>query len=209
MDGVLVDNRDYHIEAFNIMFARHGLSATYDQMLQSFGKVNQQIFDDTFGKGRFTKEEVVVMGAEKEELYREIFDKKIAPAPGLISLLKGLKERGIKIAVGSSGPRRNVEYVLERCGITEYFDAIADGDMISKGKPDPEVFLLAAKLLNADPADCIVFEDAIVGIQAGKSAGMTVIAMSTTFPAEMLEGTGYDRLIHSFTEIDASIVEQY
>ena len=209
MDGVLVDNRDYHIEAFNRMFARHGLSATYDQMLRSFGKTNQRIFDDTFGPGRFSAQEIAAMGAEKEEIYRQLFDPDIAPAPGLVPLLEGLKARGIRIAVGSSGPRRNVEYVLERCRIAAYFDAIADGEMISRSKPDPEVFLLAASLLDVPPADCIVFEDAVVGIQAGKSAGMAVIAMSTTLPKEMLQGAGYDRLIASFTEIDASIVEQF
>jgi beta-phosphoglucomutase family hydrolase len=209
MDGVLVDNRDYHLEAFRILFARHGLSATYEQMLRSFGKVNQQIFDDTFGKGRFTPDEIAVLGAEKEEIYRELYNRNIAPAPGLVPLLEGLRARGVNMAVGSSGPRRNVEYVLERCRISGFFDAIADGDMIRRGKPDPEVFLLAAGLLGIDPSDCIVFEDAVVGIQAGKHAGMTVVAMSTTLPPEMLEGSGYDRLIASFTEIDASIVNQF
>lgn len=209
MDGVLVDNRDYHLEAFRRLFACHGLSATHEQMLSSFGKVNQQIFDDTFGRGRFTPEQIAALGAEKEEIYRELFERNIAPAPGLVPLLEGLRARGIRMAVGSSGPRRNVDYVLERCRIAGFFDAIADGDMIRRGKPDPEVFLLAASLLGIAPADCIVFEDAVVGVQAGKSAGMTVVAMSTTLPPAMLEGAGYDRLIASFTEIDASIVEQF
>jgi len=209
MDGVLVDNRDIHIEAFQILFKQLGLHATYDQILMTFGMVNTEIFDTLFGKGTFTPEEVEKMGKDKEVIYRDIFAKKIEPAPGLISLLKGLKSREVKIAVGSSGPRVNVEFVLEKCGITDYFDAIADGNMISRGKPDPEVFLLAAELLGKTPEECIVFEDALVGIEAGKRAGMTVIAMETTFPKSMLEGSGYDMLIKSFHEVDASILDTF
>lgn len=209
MDGVLVDNRDIHIEAFQILFRQLGLEATYEQILMTFGMVNTEIIDTLFGKGTFTPEEVEKMGIEKEIIYRDIFSKKIQPAPGLIPLLEGLKSRGTKIAVGSSGPRVNVEFVLDRCGIARYFGAIADGNMISKGKPDPEVFLLAAQLLDKSPEECIVFEDALVGIEAGKRAGMTVIAMETTFPASVLEGSGYDLLIRSFNEVDASILDRF
>jgi len=209
MDGVLVDNRDVHIEAFQKLFEKEGLHATYEQILMTFGMVNTEIFDTLFGKGKFTPEQVKRMTDEKEEIYRDIFAKKIEPAPGLIDFLKELKSKGTKIAVGSSGPRVNVEFVLERCAIGEYFDAIADGNMISKGKPDPEVFLLAASLLDKNPEQCIVFEDALVGIEAGKRAGMTVIAMDTTFPEERLEGSGYDKLIHTFKDVDATILEQF
>ena len=208
MDGVLVDNRDIHLEAFDVLFARHGLSAPREKMLMQFGKVNLAIFRDVFGD-RFTDGETAAFGKEKEEIYREIFARKIEPARGLVPFLAGLKKRGARIAVGSSGPLANVQFVLEKCGIAEYFDAIADGDRISRGKPDPEVFLLAARLLNDDPSQCIVFEDAIVGIEAGKRAGMTVIAMDTTFPREMLSGSGYDGIVSDFTEVDASILDKY
>ena len=209
MDGVLVDNRDIHIEAFQILFEKLGLHATYEQILMTFGMVNTQIFATLFGEGTFTPEEIEKMGIEKEIIYRDIFSKKIEPAPGLIPFLAELRAKGVKMAVGSSGPRVNVEFVLDKCHIADYFDAIADGNMISRGKPDPEVFLLAAQLLEKKPEECIVFEDALVGIEAGKKAGMTVIAMETTFPAARLEGSGYDRLIRSFHDVDASILEQF
>ncbi len=207
MDGVLVDNRDIHMEAFETFAERHGLEVTREKLLLTFGKTNDQIFDALFGEGKYTAEEKHAMGIEKEIIYRDIFEQKIEPAPGLVRLLKELKTKGIKMAVGSSGPLPNVEFVLERCGISEYFDALAHGGIISKGKPDPEVFLLAAELLGATPDECIVFEDAIVGIEAARRAGMTVVAMDTTFPAGML--SDYDLLIHDFTEIDASIVDKF
>lgn len=207
MDGVLVDNSEIHKDAFEELFRRHGFSASRDQLLFQFGKTNTRIFWDLFGKDRFAQEEIDRLGKEKEEIYREMFERQIVPAPGLVDLLKALKAKGAKVAVGSSGPLSNVQFVLDRCGIAEYFDAIANGDMISRGKPDPEVFLLAAKLMDTDPAECIVFEDAVVGIEAGKRAGMTVIAMDTTFPREML--SDYDAMISDFTEVDASILEKY
>ena len=209
MDGVLVDNRDIHIEAFQILFEKKGLQATYEQILMTFGMVNTEIFASLFGEGTYTTEEIEKMAAEKETIYRDIFAKKIEPAPGLVGFLKELKAKGTKIAVGSSGPRVNVEFVLEKCGIGIYFDAIADGNMISKGKPDPEVFLLAADLLGKKPEECIVFEDALVGIEAGKRAGMIVIAMETTFPKERLAGSGYDMLIKTFHDVDASILNKF
>ena len=207
MDGVLVDNRDIHIEAFLLLFEKLGLKASYDQILSTFGMVNAQIFDTIFGPGAFTPEQVERMGRDKEVIYRDLFARKIAPAPGLVDFLKALKAKGVTMAVGSSGPRANVEFVLDRCGIAAYFSAIADGDMISRGKPDPEVFLLAAMLLGKTPDECVVVEDAPVGIEAGKRAGMTVIAMATTFPAERLEG--YDLLINTFRDIDDTVLDRF
>ena len=207
MDGVLVDNRDIHIDAFEIFCDRHGLKFDRAIILKSFGQVNKQIFENLLGKGTLTDQQIIDYGLEKEDIYREIFDKKIEPAKGLVRFLKSLKERGVKIAVGSSGPLKNVQYVLDRCGIAEYFDAIAHGDIVKNGKPDPEIFLLAAELLGVTPDECIVFEDAFVGIEAANRAGMTIIALATTFPREQL--TGYDMLIDDFTEIDSSILDKF
>lgn len=207
MDGVLVDNRDIHIEAFEVLCNKHGLNFDREKILRSFGQLNEQIFEALLGKGALSPEKIEEYGIEKEEICREIFAKKIKPTNGLTELLKGLKRRGVKIAVGSSGPLKNVQFVLDRCGIAEYFDAIANGDMVSKGKPDPEVFLLAAKLLGEEPEDCLVFEDAFVGIEAARRAGMNVVALATTFPKEIL--SGYDMVISDFTEIDESIVDKF
>lgn len=204
MDGVLVDNTCIHMEAFEIFGERHGLEVSREKLLFTFGKKNAQIFSTMYGEGTFSDEKLVEMGLEKEEIYRDIFEKRIAPANGLVDILKELKSKGAKIAVGSSGSIDNVKFVLNRCGIEEYFDAIAHGDIITKGKPDPEVFLLAANLLGEKPEDCVVIEDAIVGIEAANRAGMAVVAMDTTFPKDML--SGYDMLIHDFTETDANAI---
>lgn len=117
----------------------------------------------------------------------------------MVDFLKALKKEGYKTAVGSSGNTPNVNFVLDRCGIAGYFDAIANGDMITRGKPDPEVYLLAAKKLELAPGECIVVEDAPVGIRAARSAGESVVAIASTFRREDL--SDYDILIDDFTQI--------
>lgn len=209
MDGVLVDNRDIHIEAFQIMFKRHGYECESKTILKTFGQVNKQILSSIFGEGTLTEQQIIDYGLEKEAIYREIFEKEIKPVDGLVEFLKELKSRGIKIAVGSSGPLKNVEYVLEKCGIGEYFDTIVHGDMVENGKPDPEIFLTAARELGATPEESLVFEDAFAGIEAARKAGMNIVALATTYTEAELAGTGYDHIINDFTEVDATILDKF
>lgn len=198
MDGVLVDNRDAHIEAFRITCDKYGVAFDREKFMPSFGMTNDLILNIIMPEVIRTVDWRQIAD-EKEVIYREIFERTIAPANGLIQFLQGLKAKGIKIAVGSSGNTPNVNFVLTRCGIGEYFDAIANGDMITHGKPDPEVYLLAAQKLNLKPEACLVVEDAPVGIQAARSAGMAVMAVASTFRREDL--TDYEILIDNFTQV--------
>ncbi|MEG1634597.1 MAG: HAD family phosphatase [Rikenellaceae bacterium] len=200
MDGVLVDNSDIHIEAFMIFCARHGLSIKAEALKGLFGMGNDEIMPEVFGR-KMTADEIARYAEEKENVYREIFAAKIKPLEGLRSLLSELKKRDIKIAVGSSGMAKNVEFVLEKCGIKEFFDAKANGDMISKAKPDPEVFLLAANLLNLEPSECVVCEDSHAGIKAARSADMKVVAVATTYKRD--EHHDYDIIVDDFTQVSA------
>ncbi len=198
MDGVLVDNRDAHIEAFTRLFKKYGVPFDREKFMPSFGMTNDMIFARQAPEllERYPLEQ---LSLEKEALYRSIFEESIAPTRGLVDFLKSLKEHGIKIAVGSSGNTNNVNFVLSRCRIAEYFDAIANGDMISHGKPDPEVYLLAAKLLGLKPEECVVIEDAPVGIEAARRAGMAAVALATTFSRDRIPD--YDLLVDDFTQL--------
>lgn len=198
MDGVLVDNRDVHIEAFEILFKKYGVPFSLEKFMPLFGRTNDSIFD-VMSPELKAKYGADALGSEKEAIYRDLFAKKMAPVKGLPEFLAALKDAGVKISVGSSGGTDNVNYVLKGCGIAKYFDAIANGDMISRGKPDPEVYLLAAKLLGLEPSECVVCEDAPVGIEAARAAGMAVVALTTTFPAE--QHKDYDIMISDFTQI--------
>ena len=182
MDGVLVDNRDAHIEAFTRLFKKYGVPFDREKFMPSFGMTNDMIFARQAPEllERYPLEQ---LSLEKEALYRSIFEESIAPTRGLVDFLKSLKEHGIKIAVGSSGNTNNVNFVLSRCRIAEYFDAIANGDMISHGKPE----------------ECVVIEDAPVGIEAARRAGMAAVALATTFSRDRIPD--YDILVDDFTQL--------
>ena len=198
MDGVLVDNRDAHIEAFEIICRKYGVPFDREKFMPTFGMTNDLILERLMPEVIKTTDWKKI-AVEKENISREIFERTIAPANGLVDFLKALKKEGYKTAVGSSGNTPNVNFVLDRCGIAGYFDAIANGDMITRGKPDPEVYLLAAKKLELAPGECIVVEDAPVGIRAARSAGESVVAIASTFRREDL--SDYDILIDDFTQI--------
>lgn len=205
MDGVLVDNRDVHIEAFMIFCRRYSLHLSRQKLMGMFGMGNDEIIPLLLPADLVASKGIEALANEKEQIYRDIFADTICPVKGLTELLADLQSAGIKCAVGSSGQSANVNYVLEKCGIADNFDAIANGDLVTRCKPDPEVFLLAANLLELEPKDCLVFEDSFAGIKAARSASMKVIAMATTFSREELDnGSDNDLIISDFTEISAS-----
>lgn len=201
MDGVLVDNSPIHVEAFVRWCATRSIDFPPEKLSALFGMGNDDILKVVMNNPNLTDEEIHLYANEKEAIYREIFADTIVPLPGLVDILDEFSKMGMKIAVGSSGMRKNVNFVLEKCGISSYFDAIADGDMIRNAKPDPEVFLLAANLLGLRPEECLVFEDSFAGIEAARRAGMKVVALATTYART--EHQDYDMLIDNFTQITA------
>lgn len=210
MDGVIVDNRDAHLRAFEVFAERHGIPDLDSQtLLPYFGSTNAVIMSHLFGRDDIPAPEIERLSQEKEEIYRALYDPVMEPAPGLVDLLKAFKAQGVKTAVGSSAPRVNVDFVLRRCGIDRYFDAIASGSEIRHSKPDPEIYLLAAKKLGVQPAACVVFEDAFVGMEAARRAGAKVVAIASTFPPETIRQRGdFDLLIDSFRDMTAAKSEK-
>lgn len=149
------------------------------------GKHNGELVRDLFGPG-LTDAEVKRHGAAKEALYRELMAPQIERR-----LVAGLREfldahDGVKKGIASNAEPANVRFVLDGTGLRQYFDAVVDGHMIERPKPHPEVYLRAADLLGAEPAQCVVFEDSATGIEAGRRAGMRVVGVRTTEAA--LEG---------------------
>ncbi|MBO5717565.1 MAG: HAD family phosphatase [Alistipes sp.] len=201
MDGVLVNNLDVHREAFAEFFRRYGVNRTFDELNRHFGRGNDDIMGDLMPREIVERVGIRELGNQKEAIYREIYAPKIKPQEGLLEFLAESEREGLRSAVGSSGFLANVDFVLDRCDIRRYFDAIVAGDQVTKCKPDPEIYLTAAAKLNLKPSECIVFEDAEAGIEAGKRAGMVVVALATTFPREFLENTEADMIIDDFRDI--------
>lgn len=209
MDGVLVNNMSVHFEAFAAMAERYNLSSKQEMDFSHLnGRGNDDIINALFPQHIVAQKGVEALAAEKETLYREIYAPKIRPTEGLCDLLKELANNNIRCAVGSSGPRVNVEFVLEKCNITPYFNVAISGDMVTKCKPDPEIFLTAAERLGLKPEECLVFEDAISGIRAAQAAGMKVIALTSSHTLEQLQEAIPDKIIEDFRGITMSDIRE-
>lgn len=204
MDGVLVDNRDIHIDAFVAFCKQYNCELQREELLKHFGKGNDEILPVILPKHIIDRWGIDALGDKKEEIYRDIYEHTITPTAGLIEFLKDLKSSGIKCAIGSSGQKANVDFIIEKCNISTFFDGVANGDMVTKCKPDPEVFLLAAKLIDIKPEECVVIEDSFAGIEAAHAAGMRVIAMATTYTRHELESKSkFDLIVDDFTTLTA------
>jgi beta-phosphoglucomutase family hydrolase len=200
MDGVLIDNAHFHERAFAEYFSKFGTKLAPEM----FGRGNDELMAELFPNE--SQERHRELAAGKEAYYRQIFEPYIKPVTGLVDLLNELKKNNIRIAVGSSAPIENIDFVLDKLQIRDYFDVVVIAAMVQKAKPAPDIYLKSAELLNIEPGNCLVFEDALAGIAAAKSAGMKVVGVATSLPKERLTET--DRIINDFTEITINEIKQ-
>ncbi|MCJ7426398.1 MAG: HAD family phosphatase [Dehalococcoidales bacterium] len=185
MDGVLADTASHHLLAWQETFAKRGINFTEADFKRSFGIRNDAIIKNTLGE-QTTEAEIETIAREKEATFRRIIGKDVKPLPGALELLQTLDERGVKMAIASSTTIENIRLIIGSLGIKKYFKAVITGHDVTEGKPSPQVFLLAAKRLGAEPKNCIVFEDAVAGVKAAKSAGMYCVAVANTHSRESL-----------------------
>lgn len=179
LDGVLVDTGWAHKQAWLDLGAREGFDMSDEFFHSTFGMQNYMIIPMVIGR-KLPPDQVDRMSDWKEQRYREIITDHLEPAEGAKSLLDDLKNSGFLTAVGSSAPRANLDLVLERIGLGIYFDVFVSGEQVRHGKPAPDTFLKAAEQLSLAPRRCAVVEDAVQGVEAGKAAGMSVAAVTTT-----------------------------
>ncbi len=206
-DGVLVDSLEFHQDAWLELGRREGLAITPEFIHQTFGMTNPSIFQLLLGDA-VAEEMVRRYGDLKEVCYRDIARGRITLMEGVRSLLDALTEAGASLAIGSSGPRPNLELTVEACGLSGRFAALASLEDVTRGKPDPEVFLIAARRAGASPARAVVFEDAPFGIEAAKAAGMRAVGVTTSHPAETLYRAGADDVVESLADYPvAALVE--
>ncbi len=202
MDGVLVDSYHAHFESFRIFGSKHGIEVTEPMFAKQFGRTSREIFRDWIG-GHLTDEDVRTLDAEKELAYREILQRDFPAMDGIGELLAALHAAGFKMAVGSSGPPKNIEVVLRLLPGGQYIDVKVSGMDVHIGKPHPEVFQLAAAKMGLDPRNCVVVEDAPVGVAAGKAAGAAVVAITGTAEHDKLAAA--DLIVDSHRELSPVI----
>ncbi|MBN2175571.1 MAG: HAD family phosphatase [Bacteroidales bacterium] len=185
MDGVIVDNYKYHQQAWKIFCERHQINFESSFKSKIFGSNNKDHLEAFFNRS-LTGSEIKKFENEKEEIYRDLYGPVMQPVGGLIPFLVELNQNKVEMALATSSPSINVEFVLTETGTKKYFNTIVDASMVNKGKPDPEIYLMTAGLLTISPDKCIVFEDSLLGIESAKSAGMKVIGIATTHKKEEL-----------------------
>ena len=179
LDGVLVDSGWAHRQAWCDLAEREGFRMSDEFFTNTFGMQNYQILPMLAGCD-LSCEEIDRLADWKEQRYRGLIAEKLTLPPGGARLLDELKDAGFLLAIGSSAPRANLDLVLERLVLHRYFDACVTKEDVTNGKPAPDTFLAAAQKLSLAPRCCVVVEDAVQGVEAGKAAGMPVIALTTT-----------------------------
>jgi beta-phosphoglucomutase family hydrolase len=210
MDGTLVDNMRFHMEAWVAMLAENGIENDgQDFLVKTAGKTNREIIPQFFEN--ISDEDGLRLGNRKEEIYRELFRPKLKAIDGGLEFLEESKKLGIKMAVATAAPIANMEFILDGLNLRKYFQTITTAADVKNGKPHPEGFLISAEKLDVKPENCLVFEDAINGFQAADNAKMRSVGIATVNSIEtILELPGVVAAKKDFTELDpAELIEQY
>lgn len=206
MDGTLVDSYQANFESWRLIAEKDGISITEEQSRATFGRVNRDVIASIW-PADVSKEKIEEINIGKEIIFRELLRNDFSPMPGALNLIKTLHAEGFKIAIGSSGPKENVQLSSEMLGIIPYIDGTVSGSDVKHGKPAPEVFLKAAEKIDVPAKECVVVEDALFGIEAAHNAGMKCIAILSS-GHEMAEIQGADKIIHTLSEITPDMIRE-
>lgn len=190
MDGVLVDSYRAHFESWRQVAASFALGMSEDDFRKTFGRTSREIIQQLWPH-HFDDRQIVEFDVKKEEAYRDLLARNFPEMDGAGELLATLHAAGFKLAIGSSGPPENVALCRRMLRNGNLIFATVDGNEVKRGKPDPQVFLTAAQKLQLAPKNCAVVEDAPVGIEAARRAGMTAIALTGTASREQLSARAH------------------
>ncbi|MBQ4079491.1 MAG: HAD family phosphatase [Thermoguttaceae bacterium] len=201
MDGVLINSNAAHLASWKKIAAQDGVSFSDEVFWKTFGMTSEYIVEKYWGNTTLTTKQISAIVDRKETAFRESVKEFVQPIEGSVDFVRFLLKKGYKMAVGSSAPRVNVEYVLDWLEIRDCFnECVVAGDEVKQGKPAPDIFLTAAKKLNTTPENCIVIDDSRSGVNAGKNAGMTTIGFFSAGHSQD-EYENADYVVRSFEEI--------
>jgi len=207
IDGVLVDSEEYIFEAAKLMFAEHGVNVKPEDALPFVGTGENRYLSGIGERNGFIVD-IERDKARTYQIYEEISRGKLNALPGVHSFIKHCKEKGLKMAVASSADRIKIAINLCEIGLEDtLFDAVISGEDVERKKPFPDIYLLAAKRIGVKPEACLVVEDAISGITAGKAAGAKCLALTTSFPAEKLSEA--DWICMDLSEVAFDLIPLY
>lgn len=198
MDGTLVHNMPIHNQAWQDTLAEAGVRIELDEFNRTTtGKKTREILHLMLGN-HLSEAELTYWADRKEALYRQRYSCCREPLPGLKALLEFASGLQLPMAVATASPPENIPFILDELDLRRYFQAVIGGADIQHGKPSPEIFLKSAQVLGVEPNDCLVFEDALGGIEAARRAGMDAVLICTTIAAR--EVAGQPHVIHAVTD---------
>lgn len=205
MDGVIVNNNQYHYMAWKHICEKYNKPINdkiYREKMN--GRTLKALVQFIFEEEK-SLEEILAIGQEKEAMYRSLYQPYLSPAEGIFPLLSAAFDEGIPMVVGTSAPKENVNFIMDGLGIGHYFNAILDDRSVTKGKPDPEIYIKCAAAAGLPNSNCVVFEDAVSGLQAGKAAGSKTIGVATSHARKELSA---DLIIDGFNEISLKQIKE-
>jgi len=204
MDGTLIDNYEFHVKAWGLMCSKYGVPRNRSEIIRDLHGTNFEICQKYFGP-EITFEQSEVMSQEKEVLYRELYAPHITPIRGLIPFLDALRQAEVPIGLGTMGTSENAQFVLDALDLHEYFAVLRTAESVTKGKPDPEIFISCLQGLGATEElrkeELWVFEDTTSGIQAAVRTGGTALGILTSCDEKTLLNQGATRVFADYQEV--------
>jgi beta-phosphoglucomutase len=205
-DGVLVDSHPVHLQAWKaFLLSKGGAARDSDLSFVREGAKREEILRRFLGD--LTPQQVRLYGDEKDKLF-QVRAKELKLVRGLSEFLSQIEASGLPSAVASSGSRRRVEQALEMFSLRGHFRAIVTGEDVARGKPDPALFLMAARILQRAPNRLLVCEDAVAGVAAAKTAGMMCLAIAASGRGSLLKEAGADLVVEDFAQTSLDAVRQ-
>jgi beta-phosphoglucomutase family hydrolase len=203
MDGTIVDNMAFHTDSWLAFFEQRGKTYEAEAFFrETAGAQGREILRARLGPD-VSDADIAALALEKDALYREMYGPHRRAIEGFEHLVTAARATGVKLAVATSAPPKNIVFTLDELDLRRHFDAVVGAADVKHGKPHPDVFLKAAAQLGVDPGDCIVFEDAPMGVEAARRAGMRAVVITTTLPAEAFaEFDNVIRVVADYADLD-------
>jgi beta-phosphoglucomutase-like phosphatase (HAD superfamily) len=201
MDGTMVDSMPAHARSWEAFTRRHGIAMPVAEVLRrTTGRTGVECIRELFGPEVGEQRALELIG-EKEAIYRDVFAREFREVAGFRTFAQRALARGLKLAVATAGDQANIAFALGRLKLAQPPHAIVGGDEGFAGKPEPDLFLEAARRVRTPPAECIVFEDAPFGIEAARRAGMRAVAVCTTHSPDELAGPHVIAQVRDYQEL--------
>lgn len=202
LNGTMIDDMNFHAKAwYHIINNKLNRGLTLEEVEKEMYGKNEEVLQRVFGKNRFTLPEMKKRSIEKEEIYQHEYAPHLDLIKGLANFLEKAKEQNISLAIGTAAIPFNVDFVLDRLRIRDYFSVIVTADDVTTSKPNPETFIKAAHQLKINASDCIVFEDSPKGVEAAQNASMQAVVITTMhYPGEFIQYKNVLAFIEDYTD---------